>query len=109
MTLLTFFKRVFLESDHLFEVAVEVNFSQDLDTSWDHVALSLLLSLKSLVKPQLLVSQEGWIRTSCLSARVHAEICFILLITTNLIQNCWLVSTFCFYTSAFSITVDLQK
>lgn len=45
----------FLESDHLFEVAVEVNFSQDPEASWEHVARSLLLSLETLVKPQLLV------------------------------------------------------
>lgn len=38
-------------SDHLFELAVEVTFSQDLDESWDHVARSLLLSVKSLVTP----------------------------------------------------------
>lgn len=36
-------------TDHLFEVAVEVNFSQDADESWDQLARSLLLSVKSLV------------------------------------------------------------
>lgn len=36
-------------TDHLFEVAVEVNFSQDADESWDQLAQSLLLSVKSLV------------------------------------------------------------
>lgn len=41
-----------LEPDHLFEVAVEVNFSQDQDESWDHVARALLLSIKALVNPQ---------------------------------------------------------
>ncbi len=36
-------------TDHLFEVAVEVNFSQDLEKSWDDLASSLLLSVKALV------------------------------------------------------------
>lgn len=42
---------VLLVTDHLFEVAVEVNFSQDLDESWDQLARSLLLSVKTLVSP----------------------------------------------------------
>lgn len=53
-------------SDHLFEVAVEVNFSQDLDESWDHVAQSLLLSVKALVTPQLQLSNgavDGFVST----------------------------------------------
>ncbi|CAF92529.1 unnamed protein product [Tetraodon nigroviridis] len=41
-----------LPGDHLFEVAVEVNFSPDLDQSWDQVARSLLLSLKSQIGPE---------------------------------------------------------
>ncbi len=36
-------------ADHLFEVAVEVIFSQDLEESWDNLARSMLLSVKTLV------------------------------------------------------------
>lgn len=36
-------------TDHLFEVAIEINFSQDLLKSWDNLARSLLLSVKALV------------------------------------------------------------
>ncbi|KAF0036884.1 hypothetical protein F2P81_009758 [Scophthalmus maximus] len=36
---------------HMFEVAVEVNFSQDVEESWDDLATSLLLSVKSLTGP----------------------------------------------------------
>ncbi|XP_018530589.2 LOW QUALITY PROTEIN: uncharacterized protein zgc:66455 [Lates calcarifer] len=42
-----------LPGDHLFEVAVEVNLSQDLDESWDGLARSLLLSVKTLISEQL--------------------------------------------------------
>ncbi|GLD68156.1 uncharacterized protein AKAME5_001946900 [Lates japonicus] len=42
-----------LQHDHLFEVAVEVNLSQDLDESWDGLARSLLLSVKTLISEQL--------------------------------------------------------
>lgn len=38
-------------TDHLFEVAVEVIFSQDVDESWDNLARSLLLSVKASVCP----------------------------------------------------------
>lgn len=44
--------RLFLSvTDHLLEVAVEVNFSQELEESWDQLARSLLLSVKTLVSP----------------------------------------------------------
>ncbi|XP_013888359.1 uncharacterized protein zgc:66455 [Austrofundulus limnaeus] len=42
-----------LPGDHLFEVAVEVNFSHDLDDSWDNLARQLLLSVKALITKQL--------------------------------------------------------
>ncbi|XP_028254501.1 uncharacterized protein LOC114430732 [Parambassis ranga] len=42
-----------LPGDHLFEVTVEVNFSQDLGESWDDLARSLLLSVKALIIKQL--------------------------------------------------------
>lgn len=37
-------------TDHLFEAAVEVNFSQDVDERWDELARSLLLSVKASVR-----------------------------------------------------------
>ncbi|XP_023189316.1 uncharacterized protein LOC102226733 [Xiphophorus maculatus] len=42
-----------LPGDHLFEVAVEVNFSHDLEDSWDNLAQLLLLSVKTLISKQL--------------------------------------------------------
>ncbi|KAM7419883.1 hypothetical protein PAMA_016809 [Pampus argenteus] len=39
--------------DHLFEVTVEVNFSQDLEESWDDLARSLLMSVKALISEKL--------------------------------------------------------
>uniref|UniRef100_A0A3Q2NR28 Uncharacterized LOC105931267 n=1 Tax=Fundulus heteroclitus TaxID=8078 RepID=A0A3Q2NR28_FUNHE len=42
-----------LPGDHLFEVAVEVNFSHDLEDSWDNLARLLLLSVKTLIGKQL--------------------------------------------------------
>ncbi|XP_047220809.1 uncharacterized protein zgc:66455 isoform X2 [Girardinichthys multiradiatus] len=42
-----------LPGDHLFEVAVEVNFSHDLEDSWDNLARVLLLSVKTLISKQL--------------------------------------------------------
>ncbi|XP_008416175.1 uncharacterized protein LOC103469901 isoform X1 [Poecilia reticulata] len=42
-----------LPGDHLFEVAVEVNFSHDLEDSWDSLAQLLLLSVKTLISKQL--------------------------------------------------------
>ncbi|XP_017290472.2 uncharacterized protein zgc:66455 [Kryptolebias marmoratus] len=42
-----------LPGDHLFEVAVEVNFSHDVDDSWDNLARQLLLSVKALISKQL--------------------------------------------------------
>ncbi|KAM4750908.1 uncharacterized protein FYW61_005839 [Anableps anableps] len=42
-----------LPGDHLLEVAVEVNFSHDLEDSWDSLARLLLLSVKTLISKQL--------------------------------------------------------
>lgn len=36
-------------TDHLFEVAVEVNFSPEGEESWDDLSRALLLSVKALV------------------------------------------------------------
>lgn len=55
-----------------------MNFNQKLDTSWDQVARSLLLSLKSMVKPQLLVldTKSGYGLIVCRSG--FMQMCFIL-------------------------------
>ncbi|XP_068583355.1 uncharacterized protein zgc:66455 [Cebidichthys violaceus] len=42
-----------LPGGHLFEVALEVNFRQDVEESWDSLSRSLLLSVKALVGEQL--------------------------------------------------------
>ncbi|CAL8329334.1 unnamed protein product [Lota lota] len=42
-----------LPGDHLFEVAVEVNFQHNPVEHWDHTTRSLLLSVKTLISKQL--------------------------------------------------------
>ncbi|XP_054459708.1 uncharacterized protein zgc:66455 [Anoplopoma fimbria] len=42
-----------LPGDHLFEVALEVNFRPDSEESWDILSGSLLLSVKTLISEQL--------------------------------------------------------
>ncbi|XP_034055464.1 uncharacterized protein zgc:66455 isoform X2 [Gymnodraco acuticeps] len=42
-----------LPGDYLFEVAVEINFRPDVEESWDNLAMSLLLTVKSLISKQL--------------------------------------------------------
>ncbi|KAK1886023.1 Protein kinase C-binding protein NELL2 [Dissostichus eleginoides] len=42
-----------LPGDYLFEVAVELNFSPDVEESWDNLAMSLLLSVEALISKQL--------------------------------------------------------
>ncbi|KAL3066376.1 hypothetical protein OYC64_016349 [Pagothenia borchgrevinki] len=42
-----------LPGDYLFEVAVEVNFSPDVEESWDNLAMSLLFSVEALISKQL--------------------------------------------------------
>ncbi|XP_045061708.1 uncharacterized protein zgc:66455 isoform X2 [Coregonus clupeaformis] len=42
-----------LPEDHLFEVAVEVNFLVAPEENWDHLVRSLLISVKSLINEQL--------------------------------------------------------
>lgn len=67
-----------LPGDLLFEVSVEVNFSQDSETSWDITAQSLLLSVKTLIRDQLksmLVSQSI---SSKRIKRLNAGVLFIL-------------------------------
>lgn len=46
-------------TDHLFEVAVEVNFTQDLEEPWDNLARSLLVSVKDLVCHSTTVHVKG--------------------------------------------------
>nr|XP_019964802.1 PREDICTED: uncharacterized protein LOC109643978 [Paralichthys olivaceus] len=70
-----------LPGDHLFEVTVEVNFSQDVDESWDHVATSLLLSVKTLISERLETPH-----TSLLPKRIKrlsAGVVFILWLQTG--------------------------
>ncbi|XP_056891946.1 uncharacterized protein zgc:66455 [Takifugu flavidus] len=67
-----------LPGDHLFEVAVEVTFSQDLDESWDHVARSLLLSVKALISDQLKALQTPLSMSSKRIKRLNAGALFIL-------------------------------
>ncbi|KAM3623233.1 uncharacterized protein V6R79_008820 [Siganus canaliculatus] len=45
--------RPHLPGDHLFEVDVEVHFSQDVDESWDDLTTSLLPAVNSLISEQL--------------------------------------------------------
>ncbi|XP_010787372.1 uncharacterized protein isoform X2 [Notothenia coriiceps] len=42
-----------LPGDYLFEVAVEMNFSPDVEESWDNLALSLLFSVEALISKEL--------------------------------------------------------
>ncbi|XP_039860235.1 uncharacterized protein zgc:66455 isoform X3 [Simochromis diagramma] len=60
--------------DHLFEVAIEINFSQDLLKSWDNLARSLLLSISKQLEAlhaQLSVSSKRM-------KRLHAGVLYIL-------------------------------
>ncbi|XP_073328856.1 uncharacterized protein [Pagrus major] len=67
-----------LPGDHLFEVAVEVNFHQDLEESWDDLSKALLLSVKALISEEL----EGLHTTLSLSSkrikRLHVGVLYIL-------------------------------
>ncbi|XP_008298111.1 uncharacterized protein LOC103370745 [Stegastes partitus] len=63
---------------HLFEVAVEVTFSQDLDESWDNLARSLLLSVKNMISKQLEVLQTPLSMSSKRIKRLNAGLLYIL-------------------------------
>nr|XP_046231776.1 uncharacterized protein zgc:66455 isoform X2 [Scatophagus argus] len=67
-----------LPGDHLFEVAVEVNFSPDVDESWDDVARSLLLSVKASVSQQLEVLHTPQSITSKRIKRLTVGVLYIL-------------------------------
>ncbi|CAB1430034.1 unnamed protein product [Pleuronectes platessa] len=68
-------------NNHLLEVAVEVNFRQEVDESWEDAAAALLLSLKTLISERL----EA-LHTSLLPKRVKrlsAGVLFILWLQTR--------------------------
>uniref|UniRef100_A0A4W5MR73 CUB domain-containing protein n=1 Tax=Hucho hucho TaxID=62062 RepID=A0A4W5MR73_9TELE len=66
-----------LPEDHLFEVAVEVNFLVVPEENWDHLVRSLLISVKSLV----IVLLEGEFLSQCLE---KTELGFCLFVLENL-------------------------
>ncbi|XP_047433486.1 uncharacterized protein zgc:66455 isoform X2 [Mugil cephalus] len=67
-----------LPGGHLFEVAIEVNFSLDLEESWDNLARSLLMSVKGSISEKL----EGLYTQVAISSkrikRLHAGALYIL-------------------------------
>ncbi|XP_029380042.1 uncharacterized protein LOC115057210 [Echeneis naucrates] len=67
-----------LPGDHLFEAAVEVNFSQDLEESWDSLARSLLLSVKTLISEQLETLNTPLSMSSKRIKRLNAGALYIL-------------------------------
>ncbi|KAK2817545.1 hypothetical protein Q5P01_025736 [Channa striata] len=67
-----------LPGDHLFEVAVEVDFTQDLEQTWDGQARSLLLSVKSLVREQLEALHTSLSMSSKRIKRLNAGVLYIL-------------------------------
>ncbi|RVE76517.1 hypothetical protein OJAV_G00008810 [Oryzias javanicus] len=64
--------------DHLFEVAIEVNFIPDLEESWDALARSLLLSLKALISKHLDVLHKQLTLSSKRIKRLNAGALYIL-------------------------------
>ncbi|XP_075320409.1 uncharacterized protein LOC142379160 [Odontesthes bonariensis] len=65
-------------NDYLFEVAVEVNFSQDLEESWDNLARLLLLSVKALISKQLDALHKRLSLSSKRIKRLNAGALYIL-------------------------------
>ncbi|TKS68713.1 hypothetical protein D9C73_002776 [Collichthys lucidus] len=63
---------------HLFEVAVEVNFSQDSEESWDDLARSLLLSVKALISEQLEALRTQLSMSPKRIKRLNAGVLYIL-------------------------------
>ncbi|KAF3688136.1 hypothetical protein EXN66_Car003808 [Channa argus] len=63
---------------HLFEVAIEVDFTQDLEQTWDNQARSLLLSVKSLVREQLEALHTHLVMSSKRIKRLNAGVLYIL-------------------------------
>uniref|UniRef100_A0A8C7ZZG7 EGF-like domain-containing protein n=1 Tax=Oryzias sinensis TaxID=183150 RepID=A0A8C7ZZG7_9TELE len=67
-----------LPGDHLFEVAIEVNFIPDLEESWDALARSLLLSLKALISKHLDILHKQLTLSSKRIKRLNAGALYIL-------------------------------
>uniref|UniRef100_A0A7N6F9Y8 CUB domain-containing protein n=2 Tax=Anabas testudineus TaxID=64144 RepID=A0A7N6F9Y8_ANATE len=67
-----------LPGDQLFEAAVEVDFSQDLDESWDNQARSLLLSVKALIREKLETTHVLLSMSSKRIKRLNAGVLYIL-------------------------------
>ncbi|XP_029291781.1 uncharacterized protein LOC115010987 isoform X2 [Cottoperca gobio] len=67
-----------LPGDHLFEVAVEVNFSQDAEESWDNLAMSLLLSVEALISKRLEALPTPLSMSSERIKRLSAGVLYIL-------------------------------
>ncbi|XP_045905327.1 uncharacterized protein zgc:66455 isoform X1 [Micropterus dolomieu] len=67
-----------LPGDPLFEVAVEVNLSEDLKESWDNLVRSLLLSVKSLISKQLEALHTPLSMSSKRIKRLSAGVLYIL-------------------------------
>ncbi|KAM7394759.1 hypothetical protein PAMP_021545 [Pampus punctatissimus] len=67
-----------LPGDHLFEVTVEVNFSQDLEESWDDLARSLLMSVKALISEKLEFLHTPMSMSSKRIKRLSAGVLYIL-------------------------------
>uniref|UniRef100_A0A3B4V1J4 CUB domain-containing protein n=1 Tax=Seriola dumerili TaxID=41447 RepID=A0A3B4V1J4_SERDU len=67
-----------LPGDHLFEAAVEVNFSQDLEEPWDNLARSLLLSVKASISEQLEALHTPLSMSSKRIKRLNAGVLYIL-------------------------------
>ncbi|KAF7213213.1 uncharacterized protein zgc:66455 isoform X1 [Nothobranchius furzeri] len=67
-----------LPGDHLSEVAVEVNFSQDSEETWDNLARLLLSSVKSLIKKQLDILHTHVSLSSKRIKRLNAGALYIL-------------------------------
>ncbi|KAK9540807.1 hypothetical protein VZT92_003233 [Zoarces viviparus] len=67
-----------LPGDHLFEVALEVNFRRDFKESWDSLSRSLLLSVKALVSEQLKALRPPLSMSSKRIKRLSTGVLYIL-------------------------------
>ncbi|XP_029594817.1 uncharacterized protein zgc:66455 [Salmo trutta] len=67
-----------LPEDHLFEVAVEVNFLVAPEENWDHLVRSLLISVKSLINVQLEMIHIHKTLSSKRIKRLSAGVLYIL-------------------------------
>ncbi|CAG5947544.1 uncharacterized protein ACNS7B_012230 isoform 2-T2 [Menidia menidia] len=64
--------------DYLFEVAVEVNFSEDLEESWDSLARLLLLSIKTVITKHMDALHKQVYLSSKRIKRLNAGALYIL-------------------------------